>query len=435
MIKVSERLLLGASIYHKKAVEDARKALYDTPNFDYPHKVEKVYFLSVDRLTGGFFQVKFLHRSYYKKIERYHQVNNRKYPVYSLPLHKDKESVIKIKPSLSYFSSLKESDIKEISEHALLIISYFDDPSFYPEYAQETFLELAHEKALSDIKEMSAIKVKAAKSNADKARHEKEKLESSLREGKAKQTSYEKAFYGLLSKAIEAGFNQHKIRSSILTLGILSPSLVYERCIKKAMKVQWSQKVHASLNARHQAQYDEALIAFNRANKAYEEAVGFGQIELEQEEAQYAFDKAHISEPFIDPKIEEEQGGFEQDISSTKEEKIEVGAGEEPVVFLPPDDPSFGKYKGLYVVGYVVIRNKDTNQCMIALSFDVAEVLKKIYKKKNYPNETLQQQNKNAKKHKNDLFEVTVYGPMKKETMVEDYKKLEKRFDATLIDL
>ena len=151
MIRTSERLKQGASLYYQQFIAKVSDEKRNYPTVNYPNKVDKCYFQRINQLTGSKIEVIFLQRTYYKKVEGYRQVNYQKYRILSGTLYKEKYVSIKLDLTPTSLNNLRYHADSDISRNALGIISAINQVDCYPSWAQTEFLNLIHKKTVEKI--------------------------------------------------------------------------------------------------------------------------------------------------------------------------------------------------------------------------------------------------------------------------------------------
>lgn len=430
MLNTESRLLEGAKLYYSRAKAKIESEMRNPPSIRYPEKITRNYFNRVEDRGKGEYAAVFFQRTFYKKIERYRQVNNVKYPIYSAPLWKDKEVAIKIRPNPSLFNELKNNDNSDLAKNAMIIISCFADPKLYPSWAQEEFLSLVHSAKSKEIADKAKLETETANAELSVVTNSRAHSETELASLIKQMQSLEAAMRKRLQKAIKSGFHQHKYLATVFSLGLASPKRKAVRSKKKASSLQ--RELTSVVD-----QYEESLIAYKKnvereatCKDALSQAEALNAYAKELEDAQYAFDKSNIHQPFIGaippqdpPKPTWPKAELKYNYQTLVKEPTGDMSG-----FAPFDDPSFTKYIGFEVVGVLVIHNKETNAFMAGVTLDVGASLTNLAKAKKgrYHDKEMRSQAK-AAHSKTDLFEVLVLINSNKDSLLE---QLENALDA-----
>ena len=127
----------------------------DIPSFvDEKEKINKVYVESIEYSSiSNQVKVTLLYHTYYKKIERYTQVNYVKTPVYSDILVKENRVVEYIDANLKEFEAIRFHKVEAIRESAYFIIAIANKEESTPKWAKDYFIEYYHNHIVTNIKD------------------------------------------------------------------------------------------------------------------------------------------------------------------------------------------------------------------------------------------------------------------------------------------
>ena len=435
MESTGKRLLQGAALYRKEFAEKTKKAMEKTPQVVYPDKVERRYFQRVDDLGHGEFALVFLVRTFYKKIERYQQANNQKYPIYSDTLCKEKTEEIKIRPNPLLFEEWKEGDNPVLAKNALGIISYFLDPGLYPVYAQETFLEYVHLAKIEEINKENKAKVEEAEIAFKKAKTAKADGECAIQMCVVSEQRLREQIRECLEKAIQLGFHKHKVIASVSSLGLRRPSSKSVKFQKKAASLQVEltdiMKRHAGLLPKQK----ELALTYAKTKNERNRIVADAEMKEATERAQYEMDRGNVKAFFRDvppsegptPPVykEVEPNDIQTDLVSLFPKDPNRDA------FYFPDDPFFLQYSGLAVVGILVLDNQDSGEFHVALTFDVAASLYRLTKR--YKDATLLKEERESTQEEGRLYKVRFFPFGSKEMLADQFEKIRADYGATIV--
>ena len=437
MIKTSERLKQGARLYYQQFTSKIDELKRNYPTVNYPNKVDRFYFHRISEITNLYVVVIFLQRTYYKKVEGYRQVNYQKYRILSGTLYKDKIISIKLDLTPTSLNNLKYYSDSEIGKNAIGIISAINRVDCYPSWAQSEFLDLIHKKTVERIIDSANSKRSSIDLNIKNEEKRKKANKYFVEEILKTEKTTKDNILKILKKAVDAGFADHKVLKSVLTLGVYNLDKKYNHLKMKAEKLQ--AKLDFIISKRNSLiaeshEIEDQLVNLKNSRAELEADV---EHQLKTEEQQHAMDNSNISQPFcesfIDTKVERVPP---QTIKSNFEyitEEFHVNQ-EDLTDFVSLADKNIAKLKGLDVIGAYAIRNTETGSFYIGLSLDVEKSISEMFV--NFvPTHSLmlKEYTESKLKNKTNLFKIKIKMVSSKEQLVKKYIEFEKAFNGKYV--
>ena len=436
MERTSSRLKAGAAMYKQTymaaTAEESKKLI----PIEYPNKVTKSFFVGIKKSQTKCDAI-IKEVTFFRKVDGYKNINNKKYRIYSAVQTKEKEILIPFFATSAFFRSLPNHPNPTLAENALAIVACFDDPFLYPLYAQQKFLELVHEARIKEIRSNADETAKTDAALVEKLQSESANNTLLIQEyEKQWDVSLEKQFRDI-SKFVDYGFLSHKRLKTVLSFGLYRPNNIAKGSSLKAYRKQL--KLDEIGGLLYQAILDHHWYSDElcRQRHAQERNLAKQKYDFDQEQAQYAFDCANLGERLKDPKPNEDIAPVEFPYDKAEYEfelPENLVEEQEGIDFLPFEDPSFFQYEGLSVVGIALIQNLDERTYCIGISFDLGLSMHKIFDKNGSFVEQglcLQLRKAGGLSH----FRLAVKPCYSKEELYDSYCRLHKAYHARYITL
>ena len=437
MIKTSERLKQGASLYYQQFITKVSDEKRNYPTVNYPNRVDKRYFQCINQLTDSKIEVIFLQRTYYKKVEGYRQVNYQKYRILSRTLYKEKYVSIKLDLTPTSLNNLRHHADSDMLRNALGIISAIDQVDCYPPWAQTEFLNLIHKKTVEkinyDARTERINSDTSIKNEEARKRENKIAIETALKNEKA----LKECLLKIIAKSIDAGFAEHKIIKAIFTLGIFNLYRIHKTLKKKAEKIQTKldnaiKRKESLINESHTI--EDRLVSLKNAREELEVEIAYS---FKVEEQQHALDNSNVSQPFSESFLNNQVSkDVPQLLKSNYEYNIEQFTIEKEnlIGFVDLKSEKIQFLKGLNVIGVYAVRNIETGSMFIGFSLDIEKSINEMFS--NYvPNNVhmLKEYKKSKNEDKSILFEIKVRMVKTKEELLKEYKMFDKIFNGRYV--
>ena len=379
MEKTSTRLRQGALAMRQYYAYQTEYRKRQTPKVDYPEKVVVV-FLDKVVLSPRKGQVEFIERTYFRKVEGYHQVAGQKIRDLSPVQSKDKVIAFPVLPTLNFFATLQNNPTPLLAENALAIIAMVDDVKLYPAFAQIAFLEACHKGASEKIARTYKDEL-AAKESAYQAA-EKDYLANAkaLGEIDEKLSKNEAEFSKCFDSLVNFAFAKPRIARSVLTLGLASNTAKLSRCKGRCDRLEQERESLVRMREDFLANQDVVIKAYDRARFAYDEISYRNHCAQIVEDGQFEQDKAHVAEPFVDYPVRDVSlpPAPSKEQTAPRFASFVRARGDE--AFVPIKDPSLQSYHGLGAVGCLLFHNVETDHYFITASKDIGAALNKAYR-------------------------------------------------------
>ena len=437
MIRTSERLRQGASLYYQQFTAKVSDEKRNYPTVNYPNKVERCYFQRINQLSGSKIEVIFLQRTYYKKVEGYRQVNYQKYRILSGTLYKEKYVSIKLDLTPTSLNNLRYHGDSDISRNALGIISAINQVDCYPSWAQTEFLNLVHKKSVEKINNDAKAKRTSSDSSIKNEEARKKANKSSIEAAIKNEKSLKENLLKVIAKSIDAGFAEHKIIKAILTLGIYNLYRIHKHSKVKAEKIQTKldnaiKRKESLINESHKI--EDQLVSLKNARAELEAEIAYL---LKIEEQQHALDNSNISQPFSESFINNPiskdpvqliKSNYEYNVEKFEVEKENLNG------FVDLKNENIKKLEGLDVIGVFAIRNTESGSLYIGFSLDVEKSINEMFSNYIPTNALMLKEYKESKvEDKTLLFEIKIRMVKTKEELLKEYKMFDKVFNGRYV--
>ncbi len=437
MIRTSERLKEGASLYYQQFITKVEESKRTCPYVNYPNKVERLYFQRVSEISSSKVEVVFLQRTYYKKVEGYRQVNYYKYKILSKTLYKEKYVSKKLDLTPASLNNLKNHSDSDIARNALGIISGIQQVDCYPSWAQSEFLDLIHKITIARIDDEATSKRNISDTNI-KNEEIRKKANKKLIEAVLKsEKTIKEDIIKTIRKALRAGFAEHKVLKAILTLGICNLYRKHKRLKIKAEKLQ--RKLDNTISRKHSLittshEIEDQLVSLKNSRAELEADIAY---QIKVEEHQYALDNSNISQPFfesfIDTKVKKDSP---QKIEPTYEYNIEeFHINQEDLMgFVSLANENIVKLKGLDIIGVYAVRNNEIGSTYIGLSLDVEKSVSEMFVNFVPSHPLMLKEYKESKlEDKTNLFVIKIKMVNTKDQLINEYIEFDKAFNGKYV--
>ena len=181
---------------------------------DEKERINKVYIENIEYSSiSNQVKVTLLYHTYYKKIERYTQVDYVKTPIYSDVLVKENRVEEYISANLKEFEALRFHKVEPIRESAYFIIAITSKEESTPKWAKDYFIEYYHHHIVTDLKEEYEKEKDTYIFNIEKVNNEIALLNRKINKLNKNNNDEEASLYTYVNKGINLGFKNHKLLS------------------------------------------------------------------------------------------------------------------------------------------------------------------------------------------------------------------------------
>ena len=378
---------------------------------DEKERINKVYIENIEYSSiSNQVKVTLLYHTYYKKIERYTQVDYVKTPIYSDVLVKENRVEEYISANLKEFEALRFHKVEPIRESAYFIIAITSKEESTPKWAKDYFIEYYHHHIVSDLKEEYEKEKDTYIFNIEKVNNEIALLNRKINKLNKNNNDEEASLYTYVNKGINLGFKNHKLLSK---WAFKRAKSIDNKLLNKSKEVKELSLQEEEL--KNKKAQNEAGIAL--LNRDYQD-------KIIKENIKYEFDKTGVvnyanSYDYFEGEVE--------DIDIVSYGYVENKCNEK---FVSVKDKSLEKYDLVNIIALYVLKNVSKNEYYIGVSFDISDTLKCITNSKLHKDSLLKQLLDELNEDSYDIFEIYVERSNNKEELITKFKELKEKYKA-----
>ena len=384
----------------------------EVPSFvDEKERINKVYVESIEYSSiSNQVKVTLLYHTYYKKIERYSQVNYVKTPIYSDILTKENRVVEYIECNLKELEAIRFHKVEAIRESAYFIIAIANKEESTPRWARDYFIEYYHNHIVTSLKEEYEKEKDAHIFRIEKVNQEISLLNRKINKLNKNNNDEEASLYTYVNKGINLGFKNHKLLSRWY---FKKAKRIDNMLLNKFNEVkELSLKEEELKNKKSESEASIALL-----NKDYQD-------KMMEETNRYRYDKTGEVIYF---EADSYYGSEVEDIDIVSYDYKENIYKEN---FVNVKDSSLNKYCLTNIIALYVLKNVNKNEYYIGVSFDMNDTLKCITNSKFNKDSLLKQLIDELNEESNDLFEIYVERSNDREKLITKFKELKEKYKA-----
>ena len=384
----------------------------DIPSFvDEKEKINKVYVENIEYSSiSNQVKVTLLYHTYYKKIERYTQVNYVKTPVYSDILVKENRVVEYIEANLKEFEAVRFHKVEAIRESAYFIIAVANREESTPKWAKDYFIEYYHNHIVTNLKDEYEKEKDTYLYSIEKVNREIAIITQKINKLSKSNNDEETSLYTYVNRGINLGFKNYKLLSRF---AFKRAKHIDNKLLNKFNEInELTNKEEELKNKRSESEASIALL-----NKDYQD-------KMMKETSRYQYDKLGVisyNDSYSD--YDYEVDDFDIVSYNYEEKKYEEK-------FVSVKDKSLEKYNLTNIIALYVLKNVSRNEYYIGVSFDIDETLKCITNSKFKKDSLISQIIEELNEYSNDIFEIYVERSNNKEYLISKFKELKEKYKA-----
>ncbi|MBR3891398.1 MAG: hypothetical protein IKJ30_04950 [Bacilli bacterium] len=378
---------------------------------DEKERINKVYIENIEYSSiSNQVKVTLLYHTYYKKIERYTQVDYVKTPIYSDVLVKENRVEEYISANLKEFEALRFHKVEPIRESAYFIIAITSKEESTPKWAKDYFIEYYHHHIVTDLKEEYEKEKDTYIFNIEKVNNEIALLNRKINKLNKNNNDEEASLYTYVNKGINLGFKNHKLLSK---WAFKRAKSIDNKLLNKSKEVKELSLQEEEL--KNKKAQNEAGIAL--LNRDYQD-------KMIKENMKYEFDKTGVVNY---ANSYDHFEGEVDDIDIVSYGYVENTCNEK---FVSVKDKSLEKYDLVNIIALYVLKNVSKNEYYIGVSFDISDTLKCITNSKLHKDSLLKQLLDELNEDSYDIFEIYVERSNNKEELITKFKELKEKYKA-----
>lgn len=393
-------------------IEKNKYSEIEIPTYiDEKERINKVYIENIEYSSiSNQVKVTLLYHTYYKKIERYTQVDYVKTPIYSDVLVKENRVEEYISANLKEFEALRFHKVEPIRESAYFIIAITSKEESTPKWAKDYFIEYYHHHIVTNLKEEYEKEKDAYIFNIEKVNNEIALLNRKINKLNKNNNDEEASLYTYVNKGINLGFKNHKLLSK---WAFKRAKSIDNKLLNKSKEVKELSLQEEEL--KNKKAQNEAGIAL--LNRDYQD-------KMIKENMKYEFDKTGVvnyanSYDYFEGEVD--------DIDIVSYGYVENKCNEK---FVSVKDKSLEKYDLVNIIALYVLKNVSKNEYYIGVSFDISDTLKCITNSKLHKDSLLKQLLDELNEDSYDIFEIYVERSNNKEELITKFKELKEKYKA-----